>query len=240
MRELRPGFVGLGVMGLPMALRLAGAGLPLLVWNRSAASCEALRTAGASVAPDLDSLFAGCDVIFLMLASSEAMDEVLDRCGPAFATRVAGRTVVSMGTFAPEYSAALARDIVAAGGDYVECPVSGSRKPAEAGELVGMLAGRQVVIERIRPLLAPMCKEVFVCGAVPSALLMKLSVNLYLITMVTGLCEAFHFAAAHGLDTRQFQSILDAGPMASAVSRIKLAKLVAGDFEVQASIADVF
>jgi 3-hydroxyisobutyrate dehydrogenase len=57
--------------------------------------------------------------------------------------------------------------------------------------------------------------------------------------MVAGLCEAFHFADAHGLDTALFRSILDAGPMASNVSRVKLPKLVAQDFSVQASIADV-
>ena len=77
------------------------------------------------------------------------------------------------------------------------------------------------------------------CGPVPGALLMKLSVNLFLLTMVTGLAEAAHFAERHGLDMRQFQSVLDAGPMASQVSRVKIAKLVARDFSVQAAIADV-
>nr|WP_280176075.1 NAD-binding protein [Stappia indica] len=68
---------------------------------------------------------------------------------------------------------------------------------------------------------------------------MKLSVNLFLITMVAGLAEAFHFAERHGADLQRFQAVLDVGPMASAVSRIKLAKLCAGDFSVQAAISDV-
>nr|WP_256431576.1 NAD-binding protein [Stappia sp. 28M-7] len=68
---------------------------------------------------------------------------------------------------------------------------------------------------------------------------MKLSVNLFLITMVAGLAEAFHFAERQGVDLQRFQAVLDAGPMASAVSRIKLAKLCAGDFSVQAAISDV-
>jgi 3-hydroxyisobutyrate dehydrogenase len=84
-----------------------------------------------------------------------------------------------------------------------------------------------------------MCHQAFDCGAAPGALTMKLAVNLFLITMVTGLAEAAHFAERHGLDMRQFQAILDAGPMASQVSRIKLQKLVEGDFAVQASITDV-
>jgi 3-hydroxyisobutyrate dehydrogenase len=142
-----------------------------------------------------------------------------------------------MGTTAPGYSRGLVADIEAAGGRYVEAPVSGSRIPAVKGELVGLLAGDAV--DDVRPLLAPMCHQTFVCGPVPNALLMKLAVNLYLITMVTGLAEAAHFAGRQGLDPRLFEAVLAAGPMASSVSRGKAAKLVAGDFDVQASIANV-
>jgi 3-hydroxyisobutyrate dehydrogenase len=102
-----------------------------------------------------------------------------------------------------------------------------------------MLAGEPAAREEVCPLLHPMCHQMFMCGAVPAALLMKLSVNLFLITMVTGLAEAAHFADRHGLDMQQFLAVLDAGPMASSVSRLKARKLVAGDFAVQASISDV-
>jgi 3-hydroxyisobutyrate dehydrogenase len=84
-----------------------------------------------------------------------------------------------------------------------------------------------------------MCRQTFDCGPVPDALLMKLSVNLFLITLVTGLTEAFHFADRHGLDRRRFLDVLDAGPMASAVSRMKAPKLLARDFAVQAAAEDV-
>lgn len=233
------GFIGLGVMGQPMALNLARAGRRLVVWNRSPERCQPLAALGASVADGPAQVFASAATVILMLADSDAMDRVLARGTPDFAARVRSNTIVHMGTTSPEYSAALAADVVSAGGRYVECPVSGSRKPAEAGELVGMLAGDAQAVEHVRLLLAPMCRQAFVCGAVPSALLMKLSVNLYLITMVAGLCEAFHFADAHGLDRGLFRAILDAGPMASNVSKVKLPKLVDGDFSVQASIVDV-
>jgi 3-hydroxyisobutyrate dehydrogenase len=144
-----------------------------------------------------------------------------------------------MGTTSPEYSRGLEADVRAAGGEYVEAPVSGSRTPAETGQLVAMLAGEEAAVETVRPLVQPMCRETVACGQVPSALLMKLSVNVFLITMVTGLAEAFHFADRHGLDQGQLLDVLDAGPMASSVSRIKAAKLVARDFDVQASIRDV-
>lgn len=233
------GFIGLGSMGEPMALNLARAGTPLLVWNRSPARSAVLADAGAQVAASAAEVFARATLIVLMLADDAAIDAVLDRDGPDFAVRVSGRTLVHMGTTSPAWSQALEADIRAAGGRYVEAPVSGSRKPAEAGQLVAMLAGDAADVERLRPLLAPMCRETFACGAVPRASLMKLSVNIFLITLVTGLAESVHFARRHGLDLAQLVDALAAGPMASEVSRVKAPKLVGREFSVHASIDDV-
>lgn len=236
---MRVGFLGLGVMGTPMALNLVRAGTPLVVWNRTAAKAEPLRAAGAEVAASPAGVFDRAPVVLLMLADEAATDAALGRGTPEFARLVTGHTVVHMGTTSPEYSRGLETDIRAAGGSYVEAPVSGSRKPAEAGELVGMLAGDEEAVALVRPVVARMCADTVVCGPVPDALTMKLAVNLYLITMVTGLAEAVHFARRNGLDLARFRSVLDAGPMASAVSRVKAQKLVAGDYAVQASIANV-
>jgi 3-hydroxyisobutyrate dehydrogenase len=233
------GFVGLGVMGTPMALRLAQAGIPLVVWTRNRERAEPVRAAGAVVAANAAEVFATADPVLLMLANAEAIDDVLRRGTPAFTALVRGRTVVHMGTTAPEFSRDLEHDIREAGGRYVEAPVSGSRTPAERGELVGLVAGEHPAVARVRPLLAPMCREVVDCGVVPNALLVKLAINLFLITMVTGLAEAVHFAERQGLDLNRFLSVHDNGPMASAVSRIKADKLVRGDFDVQAAAADV-
>ncbi|MGW3355027.1 NAD(P)-dependent oxidoreductase [Streptomyces bungoensis] len=233
------GFIGLGVMGCPMALRLAACGTPLVVWNRTPERAGPLRAAGAEVAADAGEVFARTEVVLLVLADEAAVDTVLGRGTPALAGRVAGRIVVHMGTTSAEYSRALEADVRAAGGRYVEAPVSGSRVPAEQGQLVAMLAGETSAVEAVRPLLAPMCRETFVCGPAPGALLMKLAVNLFLITQVTGLTEAFHFAERQGLDRRLFLEVLDAGPMASAVSRMKAPKLRERDFAVQAAALDV-
>jgi 3-hydroxyisobutyrate dehydrogenase len=222
------GFLGLGVMGRPMAANLVAAGHDLVVWTRSG-----VPLAGAHFAEGPAEVFASTEVVFLMLANGEAIDSVL-RSGD-----VGGRIVVHMGTTSPAYSADLGARITAAGGHYVEAPVSGSRGPAEAGQLVAMLAGEDQDRLRVRPLLAPMCREVFECGPVPQGLLMKLAVNTFLIGMVTSLAESFHFARGHGLSLETLRDVLGAGPMASYVSRGKADKLVAGDFEVQASIRDV-
>ncbi|MFJ8106544.1 NAD(P)-dependent oxidoreductase [Streptomyces sp. NPDC096132] len=233
------GFVGLGVMGQPMALNLARAGTPLVVWNRTPGRCGPLRAAGAEVAASPAEIFERAGTVILMLADEAAVDTVLGRGTPDFAACVAGHTVVHMGTTSAEYSGGLQDDIRAAGGRYVEAPVSGSRVPAERGELVGMLAGDDDAVAAVRPLLAPLCRETFACGAVPGALLMKFSVNLFLITMVTGLTEAYHFADRQGLDQRLLRDVLDAGPMASGVSRVKGPKLLSRDFSVQAAATNV-
>ena len=233
------GFIGLGVMGQAMALNLARAGTQLIVWNRSGERCEPLRAAGATVAESPDDIFRKARVVILMLADGDAVDAVLGRGTPQFRTNVAQHTIVHMGTTSPEYSRGLEADIRAADGSYVEAPVSGSRKPAEAGQLVAMLAGDNAAVESVRPLLQPICHQTTVCGPVPSGLLMKLAVNLFLITTVTGLAEAAHFAEQHGLDMQQFRAVVDAGQMASAISRVKILKLVTRDFDVQASITDV-
>jgi 3-hydroxyisobutyrate dehydrogenase len=222
------GFLGLGVMGRPMAANLVAAGHELVVWTRSG-----VPLAGASFAAGGPAeVFERAGVVLLMLADGEAIDRVL---GPY----VAGRIVVHMGTTSPEYSAGLGERVRAAGGRYVEAPVSGSKGPAEAGQLVAMLAGDKQDLDDVRPLLAPMCRETFDCGPVPGALLMKLAVNTFLIGTVAALAEAFHFAEGHDLDPRTLRAVLDAGPMASYVSRGKAGMLVDRDFPAQASVRDV-
>ncbi len=223
------GFIGLGTMGAPMARNLARA-MPVVAWNRTRAKAEGL---GAEVVASAAEVFARCDVVVMMLQDEAAIDTVLA------GMEIAGRTIVHAGTTSPGYSQALEASLRARGARYVEAPVSGSRVPAEAAQLVAMVAGDAEAVDAARPVMAAMCREVVGCGAVPGALRMKLAVNTFLITMVTGLCEAVHFARAHGLDVAQLVAILDAGPMASAVSKVKLAKLAAQDFTAQAAIADV-
>jgi len=198
-----------------------------------------LRAAGAQVVTRPVDVFTHARVVILMLVDGAAIDCALGRGTPDFTTNVAQHTIVHMGTTSPDYSRGLEADVRAAGGRYVEAPVSGSRKPAEAGQLVAMLAGEHSAAEAVRPLLQPMCHETISCGPVPNGLLMKLAINQYMIVMIAGLAEAMHFADRHGLDMQQFLAVHDAGPMASSLSRIKALKLLTGDFAVQASISNV-
>lgn len=233
----RVGFIGLGAMGAPMAANLASAGVDLLLWNRTREKASAI---GAPVAGDVDELFARSETVLLMLADEPACDAVLARAAAeVFQARVRGRTVVHMGTTSPTYSRALELAVQAAGGRYVEAPVSGSRGPARDGRLIGMLAGDARAVADVRPLVEVMCASTVVCGDVPGATLMKLAVNVFLIALVTGLAEAMHFARAHELDVGRLVAVLAAGPMASEVSRGKARKLAEGDLRAQASVSNV-
>ncbi|MGW7242374.1 NAD(P)-dependent oxidoreductase [Streptomyces sp. NPDC054804] len=236
----RYGFVGLGVMGQPMALNLARAGTPLVVWNRTTDRAEPLRAAGAQLAASVEDVFARARVVIVMLLDEAVTDTVLGRGGPGFGKLVADRVVVSMGSTAPEYARGLAADVHAAGGRFVEAPVSGSRRPAEAGELVAMLGGDRDTVEEVRPLLAPMCRETVYCGGAGTGVLMKLAVNLYLNTTIAALAEAVHFARRQDLDLETFRAVVDSGQLGSGVTRVKVPMLAAHDFTVQAATSDAY
>lgn len=236
---MKVGFIGLGIMGQPMALNLARAETPLLVWNRTASRAKPLRTAGAQVASDPATVFRDTDVTIMMLVDETSMDAVLERSTPGLARNVRDRLIVHMGTTSPDYSKALQADIRTAGGAYVEAPVSGSKTPAEAGELLAMIAGDDDDLVRVRNLVAPMCRDVMECGPVPNATLTKRASNLLLITMVTGLAEAMHFANRNELPVHNLVDAILGGPLASDVARVKAPKLAVRDFETQASIANV-
>lgn len=233
------GFIGLGAMGEPMALNLAKSGLQLVVWNRTPAKCTSLKEAGADIAVTPSDVFARCSTIFLMLTDDHAIDSVLSRGAPEMVTHVSGRNIINAATVSPDYSKALEADIRRSGGRYVEAPVSGSRKPAEAGQLVAMIAGDPEAVEQVRHLFSPICRAVVPCGEVPRALSMKFASNIFLIATITGLAEAAHFAKVQGLDLKTWGSIVNASQMASDISRLKVDKLLAGDFSAQAAIGNV-
>ncbi len=233
------GFIGLGTMGGPMALNLQKAGFPLLLWNRTPGKAGALLRGGAELAADPTDVFHRCTLVLTMLVDGEALDQVLGRGTASFEDRVKDRLVVSLATHSPAYARGLAADIRAVGGRYAEAPVSGSRVPAEEGQLVAMMAGEPADLEHLGPLLSAMCRKLVPCGAVPGGTLMKLSTALYNIAIITALSEALNFAAQQGLDLERFNEVLLESPMASDVARVKAPKLARRDFAAQASVINV-
>ncbi|MBE1876425.1 NAD(P)-dependent oxidoreductase [Myceligenerans pegani] len=238
-RQHTVGFLGLGRMGEPMARNLLRSGTRLVVWNRTATKVDGLVRDGAVAVSSVEEVFARCRIVICMLATEAAVDEVLGRGHERFAGLVRDTVVVTMGTTAAAWSAGLEHDLRAAGGTYVEAPVSGSRVPAERGELLAMVSGDQDAVELVRPVLKAMCSQIHECGPVPGALTMKLAVNTFLVATITGLAEAMAFAERCGLDLDTLRTIVDGGQMASPISRIKTAKLAGGDLAPQASVRDV-
>jgi len=231
------GFIGIGTMGAPMAMQLITAQTPLVIWSRSPTSTDPFKNTHAIIADNVTDVFQRCQTVILMLANSEIIDTILGRNTDQFTQFCRDRTLIQMGTTSPEYSKRLETDILNSGGYYAEVPVSGSRIPAENGELAAMLAGDANTIETIKELIAPMIKSSTYCGQVPSAMQMKLAVNTYLSGLMSGLFEATNFAKLCGLDLEQFRSVLEAGPMNNNVMRMKLPMIINEDYtSVQASV----
>lgn len=234
---MRVGFMGLGFMGTPMALNLARK-FQLTVWNRTMTKCEPLRSTGATIADTPAAVLRQSDVVFTMLFNEAAYRTVI--FDAAFTEALRGKTIINTSSVSEAFSKHLDEQVRAAGGRYLEMPVSGSRVPAEQGQLVGMLAGDRAEAQRVDPLLRTITKAAVYCGGIGMGLRTKFATNLYLITMTAGLAESMNLARAQGLDVHAFGEVLDAGPMASPYSKLKVAKMIAEDWSPQAAIADCY
>lgn len=234
------GFIGVGLMGEPMAANVVQAGFDVRVWNRSQPPLTRLEAAGATRAGTPWEVLRSCDATIVMLSTEDVIADVLRPDGKEFRAAIAGHGLVHMATTSAEFSARLGEAVRGAGGWYVEAPVSGSRAPAETGQLVAMTAGDSDRLDELEPVLAAMCHRVLRCGEPPAGTRMKFAVNIYLIALVTALAEAYHFAQAQHLDLSTFAEAVNSGQMACPIAAVKLDKLQRGDLRPQAAIPDVY
>lgn len=234
------GFIGTGLMGEPMAANLLKAGFDVRVWNRSEPALTRLEMAGATRAESPWDVLRTSDATIVMLSTEDVITDVLQPGGGEFRVAIAGRGLVHMATTSAEFSAGLGHAVQDAGGWYVEAPVSGSRAPAEAGQLVAMTAGDPDRLAELEPVLTAMCHRVLRCGQPPDGTRMKFAVNIYLIALVTALAEAYHFAQAQHLDLDTFVEAVNSGQMACPIAGVKLDKLQRGDLTPQAAMPDVY
>ena len=186
-------------------------------------------------------VFSAAGTVVVMLYDESAVDAVLERGGPGFASMVRDRTVVVMGTqltglLRRPRSRSGRRRCELRGGSGVGIARPGgdrtSWSPCWPADDPEVLAG-------VRSSIEPMIAHAVVCGPVPAALTTKIAVNAYMITMVTGLVEAVHLADRSGLDRRVLAEALLGGPLVSPLLRGKLDKLLADDYGAQAAVADV-
>ncbi|TPX08651.1 uncharacterized protein E0L32_009840 [Thyridium curvatum] len=238
--KMRIGFLGLGIMGTPMALNMARE-FPLIAWNRTACAkrTQLFESAGARMAKTPADVAEDAEIIFAMFADAKALQSVIASAG--FRESLRGKTVVNTGTVSVKESRDIAAQIQHAGAAFVEMPVSGSKVPAEQAQLVGLVAGDEDVTHRIEPCVNLMTKATVYCGRdIGAALKMKYSVNLFMITMAVGLAEAVNFAKAQGLDLDAFARATEAGPLVSPYLKMKMPKLVNEDWTPQGHIKNCY
>ena len=211
----RIAFLGLGKMGAPMAARLLSAGHELTAWNRSPEKADPLIEQGATAASSPADALTNADIVITMLATPEALTEVLfGRDGAADAMR-SGQTLIEMSTVGPATIRELTSKLPA-GVTLVDAPVLGSVPAATGGTLLVFVGADESVFARVRPILETLGRVRRVGGPGAGAAI-KLVVNLTLGSAMTTVGEALALARAFGLDRTVVPDVLEESPVGNTV-----------------------
>ena len=223
------GFVGLGVMGAPMAHNLLKAGFPVKAYNRTSSRVEPLVAAGARTAGSPAEAALGSDVVITMLSDTPVVEEILFRPGGVAAGLRAGGTVIDMSTISPRSTIRFAERLRAAGIDMLDAPVSGGEAGAREARLSIMVGGERAVFERCLPLFRAMGRNVVYCGSGGTGQKTKL-VNQVVTSMnLLAAVEGLRLAKASGLDPQVTLEAVGAGAAGSWMWSNLGPKIVAGD-----------
>lgn len=205
------GIAGTGRMGTAFARRLIETGHTVLVWNRTPARTADAAKAGAGVVSSLAAL-AAADTILISLTDARAVEAVVDGL---LAAGISGRLVVDMSTMLPDQTRPIAAKVVAAGADFIDCPVGGTVAPALKGQLLGMAGGTEAAFLRAKPVLDQLCRRVEHLGPAGSGAQMKLAINLPLALYWQTLAEALAMLKGSGISNEMAVSLIadsSAGP----------------------------
>lgn len=196
----RIGFIGLGIMGRAMALNLHKAGFQVSVYNRTRERTIEFADLGCQVAATPRALAKLSDTVITMVSDPAAMDAVIEGPEGVASAFSGGNVLINMSTLSPDYTAALAKKCFTAGVVFLDCPVSGSKGAAEAGQLVILAGGDKAAVEKYSPVLRAMGKQVVYAGPAPAGTALKLCVNLIIAQLTTALAESAVLAQAQKLD----------------------------------------
>lgn len=224
------GFCGLGKMGAPMAQRLANAGHPLRVWNRSGDKAEALQaSAGNCIACDSPAnLAAGAEIVILCLADAAAVETVA--FGADGLTRLArpGTTLVDHSTLAPSQTRLFAqRWHERTGGRWIDAPVSGGTAGAAAGTLAIMAGGDAALIDTLTPVLRAYAARVTRMGDSGAGQSTKLANQTIVMTTIAALAEATRLARHAGIDATRIPAALEGGWADSVLLQTLMPRMIA-------------
>jgi 3-hydroxyisobutyrate dehydrogenase-like beta-hydroxyacid dehydrogenase len=224
------GFLGLGIMGAPMAANILKGGYPLLVYNRTPARTGPLAQLGAGVAASPRALAQATEVTVAMVTGPEAIDDLLFGPEGAAPALNSSKVFIQMSSVSPRFTRELALRLASTGVGFIDAPVSGSKKPAEEGALVILAGGEPELVKAATPLLSTMGKKVVYCGPVGQGAMMKMMINLLLGLMMEGFAEALNFGKAGGLDFDAMLDVVSSGPLNCGLYQMKAELLRRGDF----------
>ncbi|MCX7945764.1 MAG: NAD(P)-dependent oxidoreductase [Hydrogenophilus sp.] len=228
--RLRVGFVGLGLMGRPMALNVLRAGFEVLVWARRPEACEPLVEAGAKAVKSLRALGEECGVTVSVVSDGAAVAEVtLGEDGIAAGAQP-GHVHVDMSTISPEEARAIGRALAARGVEFVDAPVSGGVVGAERGSLTIMVGGREEVVTRVQPILAAMGERITYVGPAGAGQVAKACNQVLTGVTVVAVAEALNLARAAGVDPERVREALLGGAAYSRILEQHGARMLARDF----------
>ncbi len=227
---MRVGFVGLGVMGLPMAGHLLAAGYELAVWARRPASAASIVAAGARLCETPAELAAQCEVVISVITASADVEQLAIGPGGLIEGFAPGAIHVDMSTIAPDSARKLAARYAERGIGWLDAPVSGGAGGAREATLAIMAGGAPDTLERVRPLLAYLGKSVVHIGPAGAGQVAKACNQMIMVNAIQACAEAMRLAGAHGVDPVRVREALMGGSAASKVLDVMGGRMARRDF----------
>ena len=228
--EERLGFVGLGIMGRPMARNLLKAGYPLTVWNRSRPGIDALVEAGADEAGSAGAVAERSDVVITIVGDSPDVERVALGEGGIIEGAHEGLVHVDMSTISPSVTRSIAGRYAEAGVEMLDAPVSGGEQGAIEGTLSIMAGGRQETFERCRAVLEVLGRKLVYCGPSGSGQVVKLCNQVVVGLNNLAMGEALVLAAKAGVDPATMVEAVSAGAGSSWALQNLAPRILSGDF----------
>jgi 3-hydroxyisobutyrate dehydrogenase len=226
--------LGTGTMGAGMARNIAGAGIPLRVWNRTRAKAEPLAEVGAVVADTAAEAVRGADVVLTMLFDVDSVASALEEARDGLAE---GTVLLQQSTVGVDGTERLARLAEELGLVLVDAPVLGTKQPAEAGKLVVLASGPESTRDLLAPVLDAIGARTTWVGEAGQGTRLKLVANSWVLTVVEGIAEALTLAGALGVDPRAFLDVVKGGAMDAPYVQLKGAAMLAGSFDPAFTLA---
>jgi len=225
------GFIGIGLMGKPMTLRLLAAGHEVTVWNRSPEKLEEVLAKGARRADSPAAVARAADIVMMCVTDQKAAEEVLFKKNGIIQGASAGKLVVDFSSIAPASAREFAARLEATGMGLVDAPVSGGVAGAEQGTLAIMAGGRVEHIERVRPVVTHLAARFTRMGDSGAGQVAKLCNQAIVGSLVAVIAEAIRLAEAAGVDSKMLPEALKGGFADSLPLQIFGARMAARRFD---------